>query len=75
MVERAYTRLNQLSPIKYVDISFEPISADELDCHIVLSRGKLNSVSAEVEGTYSAGDWGVAAGVGYINRNIFKGAE
>jgi len=75
IVERTYTRLNQLSPIRYVDISFEPISADELDCHIVISRGKLNSVSAEVEGTYSAGDWGVAAGVGYVNRNLFKGAE
>ena len=75
MVERAYARLNQLAPIKYVDISFEQISADELDCHIVLSRGKLNSVSAEVEGTYSAGDWGVAAGVGYVNRNLFRGAE
>ena len=75
LVERAYARLNQLAPVKYVDISFEPISADELDCHVVLSRGKLNSVSAEVEGTYSAGDWGVAAGVGYVNRNLFRGAE
>lgn len=75
VVERTYTHLNQLAPIKYVDISFEPLSADELDCHIVLSRGKLNSVSAEVEGTYSAGDWGVAAGVGYVNRNLFRGAE
>ena len=74
-VERAYTRLNQLAPVKYVDISFEPVSADELDCHIVLSRGKLNSVSAEIEGTYSAGDWGIAAGLGYVNRNLFKGAE
>lgn len=75
VVERTYSKLNQLAPVKYVDISFEQISADELDCHIVLSRGKLNSVSAEVEGTYSAGDWGVAAGVGYVNRNLFKGAE
>lgn len=74
-VERAYTRFNQLAPIKYVDISFEQISANELDCHIVLSRGKLNSVSAEIEGTYSAGDWGVAAGVGYVNRNLAHGAE
>lgn len=74
-VERAYSRLNQLAPVQYVDISFEPISENELDCHIVLSRGKLNSVSTEIEGTYSAGDWGVAAGVGYVNRNIFRGAE
>ncbi len=74
-VERAYIKLNQLAPVKYVDISFEPVSSNELDCHIVLSRGKLNSVSAEIEGTYSAGDWGIAAGVGYVNRNIFRGAE
>ena len=75
IVERAYAKLNQLAPVKYVDISFEEVSANELDCHVVLSRGKLNSVSAEIEGTYSAGDWGVAAGVGYVNRNIFRGAE
>lgn len=75
MVERTYARLNQLAPIKYVDISFEQISSDELDCHIVLSRGKLNTISAEIEGTYSAGDWGVALGVGYVNRNLFRGAE
>ena len=46
-----------------------------LDCAITVSRGRLHSVSAEVEGTYSAGDWGVAAGVNYTNKNIFKGAE
>lgn len=74
-VERSYSNLNQLAPIKYVDISFDPISEDELDCHIVLSRSKLNSISVEAEGTYSAGDWGIAAGVGYANRNLFKGAE
>ena len=74
-VERAYSNLNQLAPIKYVDISFDPISEDELDCHIVLSRSKLNSISVEAEGTYSAGDWGIAVGAGYANRNLFKGAE
>ena len=42
-VERAYSSLNQLAPIKYVDISFDSISENELDCHIVLSRSKLNT--------------------------------
>lgn len=74
-VDRAYSNLNQLAPIKYVDISFDPVSEDELDCHIVLSRTKLNSVSVEAEGTYSAGDWGIAVGAGYANRNLFRGAE
>ena len=75
MVERAYARMNQLAPVNYVDISFMQVGADELECHVVLSRTKLNSFSAEIEGTYSAGDWGVAAGVGYENRNLFRGAE
>lgn len=75
MVERSYALLNALGPVKYVDISFEPAGKDLLDCHITVSRSKLNSVSAEVEGTYSAGDWGIAAGLGYVNRNIFRGAE
>lgn len=75
LVERAYSNLNKLAPVKYVDISFDTISQNELNCHIVLSRSKLNSVSVEAEGTYSAGDWGIAVGAGYANRNLFRGAE
>jgi len=74
-VEQTYEMMNQLGIARYVDISFDEVGADSLDCHIVMSRGKLNSVSAEMEGTYSNGDWGIAAGVGYINRNLFRGAE
>ena len=74
-IERAYERLNKLAPVNYVDISFEQVGVDELECHVVLSRNKMNSFSAEIEGTYSAGDWGIAVGVGYENRNLFRGAE
>ena len=74
-VERTYARMNALPPVKYVDIAFTPVGDSLLDCNITVSRGRLNSISAEVEGTYSAGDWGVAAGVKYSNKNIFKGAE
>ncbi|MBQ7191753.1 MAG: BamA/TamA family outer membrane protein [Paludibacteraceae bacterium] len=74
-VERTYEMLNGLGIVKYVDITFKAVGDSLLDCHIVLSRTKLHTVSAEVEGTYSGGDWGISAGVGYINRNIFRGAE
>ena len=74
-VERTYARMNALPPVKYVDIAFTPVEDSLLDCRITVSRGKLNSVSAEVEGTYSAGDWGIAAGLNYSNKNIFHGAE
>ncbi len=74
-VEKTYSNLNALGPVKYVSIQFEQSGQNELVCYIVLSRDKTHSISAEVEGTYSAGDWGIAAGVGYTNRNIFRGAE
>jgi outer membrane protein assembly factor BamA len=74
-VERTYARMNALPPVKYVDVAFTPVGDSLLDCTVTVSKGRLNSVSAEVEGTYSAGDWGVAAGVNYSNKNIFKGAE
>ena len=75
VVEQAYSNLNGLSPVKYVDISFTDIGNHELACVVTLSKNKMNTVSADIEGTYSAGEWGVAAGVGYINRNLFRGAE
>ena len=74
-LERTYTNLNSLGAVKYVDISFTPVDSGLLDCHITLSRAKIHTISAEVEGTYSAGDWGIAAGVGYANKNIFRGGE
>ena len=61
--------------MKYAEISFHPSGKDELDCHITVSKSKVHSVSAELEGTYSAGDWGIGAGIGYQNRNIFRGSE
>jgi outer membrane protein assembly factor BamA len=76
-IERTYARMNALAPVKYVDITFVPVPNTDtlLDCSITVTRGKLNSIAAEVEGTYSAGDWGVAAGITYSNKNTFRGAE
>ncbi len=75
--ERTYARMSALAPVKYVDIAFTPVAGSDtlLDCEITVSRSRLNSVSAELEGTYSAGDWGIAAGLNYSNKNIFHGAE
>ncbi len=74
-VEQTYAALNALGPVKYVNIAFRDIGDNRLVCAIVLSKDKVHTVTAEVEGTYSAGDWGIAAGLGYTNKNIFRGAE
>lgn len=46
-----------------------------LDVYILLTRGRSQSFSAELEGTNSEGDFGVAASVQYSHRNIGKGSE
>lgn len=74
-VTSTYAKLNSLGPVKYTDIRFEPLAEDSLVCHIYISRNKVNSVTAEVEGTYSSDAWGINGKVSYVDRNIFHGAE
>lgn len=79
MVERTYTSFSRLTYLRNINIRFLPHSTDEgeklIDCYIFLSPGKSQSISAEIEGTNSEGDLGVAAQLTYQHRNIFKGSE
>jgi len=74
-VERTYSALNSLGPIKYVNISFKEAENNLLDCYVIINPSKTVSLSSELEATYTAGYWGVAGNVNVANRNIFKGAE
>lgn len=76
-LQHTRSSLGRLHAIKYSDIRFQEDAADStvLDCHVLLSRNKLNSFSAELEGTNSAGDLGAAASLSYQNRNLFNGSE
>jgi len=74
-VERTYSALNSLGPIKYVNISFKETGTNLLDCYVIIIPAKTVSLSSELEATYTAGYWGVAGNVNVANRNIFKGAE
>ena len=74
-VERTYTALNALSPVKYVNITFHEVPGDSLDCLINVAPAKLFSLTAEMEATYTDGFWGVAANLGTTHRNVFHGAE
>jgi len=74
-VERTYSALNSLGPVKYVNISFKETQDNQLDCYIIIIPSKPVSLSTELEGTYTAGYWGVAGNINTVNRNIFKGAE
>lgn len=74
-VERTYSSLNSLGPVKYVNIAFERQGSDSLICNINISQAKTFSVSAQSEATFTEGYWGIAGNLGTINRNLFKGAE
>ena len=74
-VERTYSHLNSLSAAKYVNISFSENLNNNLDAQVIITQNKPHTVSAEIEGTYSGGDLGIGAAIGYKNNNIFHGSE
>jgi hypothetical protein len=47
----------------------------KLDCYILTSPAKINTVGVDLEGTNSAGDYGFASSLNYQHRNIFRGSE
>ena len=78
-VDRTYSSLSRLGILKFINIIFVPAGDEDgrnmLDAYILLTPGKSQSVSFELEGTNSEGDLGVAAGITYTHRNIGKGSE
>ncbi|MDO9152595.1 MAG: BamA/TamA family outer membrane protein [Paludibacter sp.] len=74
-VERTYSALNSLGPVKYVNITFAEIDDNYLDCIIVVVPSKSVSMSTDLEATFTDGFWGGAFILGIIDRNVFGGAE
>lgn len=74
-VDRTYSQLGALSAVKYVNVSFSENDNGMLDATVIVTQDKPHTLSAEIEGTYSDGDFGVGLGLGYRNNNIFRGAE
>ena len=82
-VNRTYARFNSMQNMKYVNIRFEEITAQDsssggeaqLDCYVVLTPGKNNIISMDVEGTNTAGDLGVAGTLTYSHLNLLRGGE
>lgn len=78
-IDRTYEALSRLEILKYINIEVRPVAsiddAEWLDAYVLLSRGKKQSVSVEVEGTNSEGDLGFGVGATYQHRNLAKGSE
>ncbi len=78
-IDRTYKAFSRLEILKFINVRFEPVGEigglGMLDAYILLTPGKSQSMSAELEGTNSEGDFGVAVGLGYSHRNIGRGSE
>lgn len=78
-VDRTYRAFSRLGILKFISITFRNAGhvGDEgfLDAYILLTPGKSQTASVELEGTNSEGDLGVAVGLTYSHRNIGKGSE
>jgi hypothetical protein len=77
-VEQTYAALSAFRSLKNISIRFTELEENDslkLDCSIFTSPEKTQGVGFDVEGTNSAGDFGVASAVSYRHRNLFHGAE
>lgn len=74
-VDRTYQALGRLEILRFVNIQMQQVAPGVLDAYILLTPGKSQTMSFELEGTNSEGDLGVAASVGYSHRNIGRGSE
>jgi outer membrane protein assembly factor BamA len=78
-VNNTYTALGRMQILKFTNIRLLPVATIDgtgwLDAYVLLTPGKSQNASIELEGTNSEGDFGVAAGINYTHRNIGNGAE
>ena len=76
-VQNTYSSLASLSAVMNANVSLEPAGTDpdSLDAYVAVHTGKRHGLSAELEGTNSAGDLGAALSLGYYNRNLFRRSE
>lgn len=83
-IDQTYARLSGLQNFKFINIDFVDVVPEDneldawkyqLDSKIRLARTSSQSLNWSADGTNSAGALGVAGNIGYMNRNIFHGAQ
>lgn len=73
-----YEAFNKMEAIKQVSITMLPSPKDSLhllDAVILLSPANAHWFKASMDGTNSAGDFGIAPSITYQHQNLFNGGE
>ena len=77
--KQTYNSINNLPLFSNVGIDFDttgtPADSNLINCRITMQRNDVHSVTAQAEGTNSAGDLGIKGNISYNNKNIFRGSE
>lgn len=80
-VSRTHRNMSALQTFRLVKINFLQTGEGNengetlLDCEILLTPSTRQSFTAEVQGTNSSGNLGVAGNLIYRHKNLFRGAE
>ena len=78
LTERTYSSLNRLGSVSQTNIALVPeVNNDTnfIDARISIFPGNLHFMQFGVDGTNSAGDFGIATDATYEHKNILKGGE
>ena len=73
-IQSTYDNLSSLSAVMNTIVTLVPSTnaPDTLDALVNLFTARRHSISTELEGTNSAGDFGAAVSLNYQNRNLFR---
>ncbi|GAB6008355.1 translocation and assembly module lipoprotein TamL [Dysgonomonas reticulitermitis] len=76
-LNRTYEGYNNMGAIKQTNIDVHPSSGDstKLDAIITLLPANVHWFSTAIDGTNSAGDFGIAPSISYQHQNLFNGGE
>lgn len=75
-ITKTYSTLSKLSFNQYSNIVFDVDNTNnELATTVFFVKRPKNSLRLEAEGTNTSGDFGAAASLSLINRNLFRGSE
>lgn len=77
--KQTYTSINNMPLFSNVSVEFDtagtPADSNLINCRINMQRNDVHSVTAQVDATHSAGDFGFKGNISYNNKNIFRGCE
>lgn len=73
--DNTHALLSAINIVRFVNIKYEELPGDMLSCEIFISLSELQSYSLVAEGTNISGNFGWGANLGYVHKNLFKGAE